>query len=69
MKFVILDQLIEHMNLTNLTPDIDTSAVRITVNAINRPALQLAGFFSKYTNERVQVIGLVEYEYLINLVR
>ncbi len=67
MKFVILDQLIEHMNLTNLTPDIDTSAVRITVNAINRPALQLAGFFSKYTNERVQVIGLVEYEYLINL--
>ena len=67
MKYVSLDKMIEHMKVTNITPDIDTSSIKITVPEINRPALQLAGFFSRYTNERVQVIGIVEFEYLMSM--
>ena len=31
---------------------------------VNRPALQLAGFFDHFDNERVQIIGYVEQEYI-----
>ncbi len=67
MKYVSLDKMIDHMKVTNITPEIDTSPIKITVPEINRPALQLTGFFSRYTNERVQVIGIVEFEYLMSM--
>ncbi len=34
---------------------------------INRPALQLTGYFEHFANERVQIIGYVEYTYLMQL--
>ncbi len=37
------------------------------VSDINRPALQLTGFFERFDSERVQVIGYVEYSYLTTL--
>ncbi len=52
------------MNLKNLTPDIDLRGRRITVSDINRPALQLAGFFEYFDPDRIQLIGYVEYTYL-----
>ena len=67
MKYVLLDKMIEHMKVTNITPEVDTSNIKITIPEINRPALQLAGFFSRYTNVRVQVIGIVEFEYLMSM--
>lgn len=39
----------------------------IISDGVNRPALQLAGFFEEFDNERVQVIGRVEYTYLRTL--
>jgi HPr kinase/phosphorylase len=47
-----------------ITPDIDISSKKVTVPDINRPALQLAGFFDHFDNERVQIIGRVEAAYI-----
>lgn len=64
---VALKDLVEKMKLKNLTPDIDMEDRRITVPDVNRPALQLTGFFDHFDSERVQVIGYVEYTYLQTL--
>ena len=34
---------------------------------VNRPALQLTGFFEHFDEERVQMIGYVEQAYLSNM--
>lgn len=67
MQSVKLSQLIEKMELKNLTPEIDASEIRITQPDINRPALQLTGFFDHFDSDRVQVVGYVEYTYLESL--
>ena len=52
------------MKLENLTPEIDLEDVVITQTDINRPALQLAGFFDYFDHHRIQIIGQVEYTYM-----
>ncbi len=65
--YVSLDEIIKKMKLKNLTPDIPTENIRINQSDLNRPALQLAGFFDYFDSERVQIIGKVEYTYIQNL--
>ena len=67
MPGVKLTDLIEKMNLKNLTPDIDLTGKYITVPDMNRPALQLTGYFDHFESVRLQVIGNVEYTYLQTL--
>jgi len=62
-----LQDIVEKMNLKNLTPDIDMSERKVEVPDINRPALQLAGYFDHFDSDRVQLIGYVEYSYLEKL--
>lgn len=62
-----VDKIIEKMELKVLTPDIDTADKIVTVPDINRPALQLAGFFDHFDSERVQVIGRVEAAYIATM--
>ena len=62
-----MSKMVEKMNLKNLTPDIDMTEKCLTVPDINRPALQLTGYFDHFDSERVQVIGYVEYTYLQTL--
>ena len=64
MYTVNLSSLIEKMDLENLTPDIDLSGIKISQPDVNRPALQLAGFFDHFDSQRVQVIGFVEHAYV-----
>ena len=52
------------MNLKNLTPDVELNDKKVEVPDINRPALQLTGFFEHFDSERVQIIGYVEYTFL-----
>ncbi|MBR2191044.1 MAG: HPr(Ser) kinase/phosphatase, partial [Eubacterium sp.] len=49
------------------TPEIDPDEVIINTPEVNRPALQLAGFFEHFDKERVQVIGNVECAFLDNM--
>ena len=69
MPTVSLNKMIEKLDLKNLTPDIATDGIEISSPDINRPALQLAGYFEHFACERVQIIGYVEYTYLKSLDR
>jgi Hpr(Ser) kinase/phosphatase len=64
MYTVNLVALIEKMDLEVCTPDIDLKSIRISQPDVNRPALQLSGFFDHFDSERVQVIGHVEHAYM-----
>lgn len=65
--FVTLNDIISKMKLKNLTPEISTEDIHIRQSDLNRPALQLAGFFDYFDSDRVQIIGKVEYTYIQNL--
>ena len=67
MHSVKLTKLVEKMNLKNMTPDIDMTEIKVHQPDINRPALQLTGYFDHFDSERVQIIGYVEYTYLLSL--
>lgn len=64
MYTVSIKKFMEKMDLENLTPEIDLEAVEIAQADINRPALQLAGFFDYFDHSRVQIIGQVEHTYM-----
>ena len=64
MPTVSLNKMIEKLELKNLTPEVETEGIEISSPDINRPALQLAGYFEHFACERVQIIGYVEYTYL-----
>ena len=69
MKAVKLTKMVEALNLKNMTPEVDMGPIRITVPDINRPALQLTGYFEHFASERVQIIGYVEFTYLKHMDR
>jgi len=68
-SFVPMLKLVETMHLKNLTPEIDLADKKIVTPEINRPALQLTGYFDHFDAERLQIIGYVEYTYLEHLPR
>jgi len=65
--YVELNKYVEKMEFENLTPGLDISGIKLTHTDINRPALQLTGFYDHFDSERVQVIGNVEFAYLKSL--
>ena len=67
MASVSITNIIERFQLENLTPEIDLKGIKITQPDINRPALQLAGYFEHYEATRLQIIGFVEYTYMNSL--
>ena len=67
MATVSLKTFIDKMNLYNLTPDISIDNVNITQPEINRPALQLTGFFDHFESSRVEIVGFVEYSYMLEM--
>ena len=69
MASVTLNKMIEKLQLENLVPEVSTDEIEISSPEINRPALQLAGYFEHFASERVQIIGYVEYTYLKSLDR
>ena len=66
---VSVGDLLRHGHLVNLTPEIDPDKKFILIPDVNRPALQLAGFFDSFDAGRVQIIGIVETEYLMTMER
>ena len=67
MSTVTVSALIEKMKLENITPEIDVNKIKITQPEINRPALQIAGYMEHFATDRMQVIGFVEYSYMMQL--
>lgn len=61
---VELKKVVEKMDLKNLTPNVDIGEKTLEIPDINRPALQLTGYFEHFDSDRVQLIGYVEYTFL-----
>lgn len=66
---VKLNELAEKMELKNLTQSVDLADKEVAVPDVNRPALQLTGYFDHFDSDRVQIIGYVEYTFLQTLSR
>ncbi|MDO4312430.1 MAG: HPr(Ser) kinase/phosphatase [Eubacteriales bacterium] len=64
MSKIEMSKLVEKMNLKNMTPDVALSGKYLEDPDVNRPALQLTGYFEHFDNQRVQIIGYVEYTFL-----
>lgn len=62
-KKVLLSKMVSDLKL-KLLVDIDYKQREITSQDINRPGIQLTGFFEHYESNRVQILGFVENEYL-----
>ena len=67
MEKISLGQIAGDLNFRSLNPDIDVETVMISHSDINRPSLQLVGFFEHFDNHRIQIIGNVEMAYLRTL--
>jgi HPr kinase/phosphorylase len=61
---VPLDAFMREYRLTLLTRGVDTEKKFLESYKVNRPGLQLAGFFHHFDAERIQILGLLEYAYL-----
>ena len=59
-----IKKIADKLELVNYTTNINLDDCYIKVPDINRPALQLAGFYEHFDNNRIQLIGMVEYAYL-----
>lgn len=64
MYTVEIQKLVEKLNMENCTPEISLEDKSISQSDVNRPALQLAGYFDYFDSNRIQVIGQVEASYL-----
>ena len=58
MSSVKLSEVIEKEKLINLTPEIDVTKIKIKQPDINRPAVQLTGYFEHFDAARIQVLAL-----------
>ncbi len=57
-------KIVDLMDLRNFTDEIDLKKRKIETSEINRPALQLTGYFEHFEKSRVEIIGNVEYAYI-----
>ncbi len=59
-----LAKVAEKLHLTNFTEQIDLEQHFVKKADVNRPALQLNGFYEHFEVNRIQVIGMVENAYM-----
>ena len=64
---VNFSKIIKEFNLEKIWAPDDISNIKISTNEVNRPGLQLAGFYELFDPKRVQIIGKTEYSYMRNL--
>ena len=64
---VALSDLVKEFDLTVEFASTDYSSIRLTVEDVSRPGIQLAGFFDHFDPMRLQVLGNVEMSYLARL--
>lgn len=63
MKSVSLKFLVEKLDLEIIYKSSDFEKIEIELNEINRPGLQLSGFFDNFPYKRIQIIGQPEDEF------
>lgn len=63
-KNVSLKQVVSELGLTVIYAPEGYDETQIVTCEINRPALQLTGFFDAFDRTRIQIVGMVEMNYL-----
>ncbi len=63
-KQVTVEKIAKMLDLKNLTEELDLTQRMIVLSDVNRPALQLSGYFEYFEQKRIQIIGNVEYNYV-----
>ena len=61
---VKLSKIMEPLQLSLLNKEVDVDKIELRQSDVNRPALQLAGFFEHFDYERLQIVGMVESAYV-----
>jgi len=61
---VKLSVLIDRLRLTPVFMPKDASSIEVTSTEVNRPGLQLAGFYEFFDSQRIQILGKGEFAYL-----
>ena len=64
---VSVKKIVDKMKLKVLNPEVDIKTRKVTTTEVNRPALQLAGYFDYFEKSRVEIVGMVEYTYMQKL--
>ena len=64
---IALSALVRDFHLEILHRSTDYDSIRITVEEVARPGLQLAGFFDHYEPMRLQIMGNVEMSFMAQL--
>jgi HPr kinase/phosphorylase len=64
---ISLEKIIKKFTLDTLYMPINPEEISICDNDINRPGLQLAGFYDYFNPNRIQIIGKMEHSYLEGL--
>lgn len=67
MDGVSVEKVAKKLELNSFMEEMDLKKIRILIPDVNRPALQLSGYFEHFEQSRVQIIGMVEYTYLESL--
>jgi len=67
MQGVSIEKIAKKLDLKNITENMELKNHRILLSDVNRPALQLSGYFDHFEEKRVQIIGNVEFAYLEQL--
>lgn len=62
-KSVLLKYLVEKLGLEIVYKSENYENIEIDFNEVNRPGLQLCGFFDNFPYKRIQIIGQPEHEY------
>ena len=61
---ILLATLVKDFHLEVAFASTDYASIRLTVEDVARPGLQLAGYFDHFEPMRLQVMGNVELSYL-----
>lgn len=64
---VTLRSIIKELSLKEVYVPENIDKIKIVTNEVNRPGLQLSGFFDHFEPLRVQIIGKAEYHYLLGM--
>jgi HPr kinase/phosphorylase len=67
IKYFLLDDMLDKLNLEVVNMSSEHKSAKIYTSEVNRPGLQLAGFYQRFEPSRIQVIGNAEWQYLSDL--
>ncbi len=64
---VPLRSVIKEFSLEEIYVPENLEEIMVEINEVNRPGLQLTGFFDHFESSRIQIIRKAEYHYLLNM--